>query len=432
MWHRELPAPPTTKRATIMAPSDDRYFPTFSAFLDTVHAARHDEYALKPAARAEKSDQFESMREHILDLYDGVEVQHSFVDVNGQVFDCVPIEAQPSLRGSLEGPASPPGDLPSVSDAGPGSAEQIQPQLSSGRLDKYGHSMSCPPGTIAVRRVTLDELTRNEDLSDFFRKVPVGVGRHPRLSPKPTIAPNVHKWAHARQDVANLGGHSVLNVWDPAVGSQVFSLSQHWYAGGSPVQTAECGWQVYPGKYNTTQPVLFIYWTADGYQSTGNYNLDAPAFVQTNHNWAIGGTLSPSSISGGQQYDIEMSFYLYQGNWWLYLGGGAAANAVGYYPASLYHGGQMASNATSIDYGGEVVDTTAWPPMGSGAFANAGWQRAAYQRDITYFGTGGGGVQASLAASQPSANCFTSEVNHAAAPWNEYVFFGGPGGMGCS
>ena len=88
-----------------MASSDDRYFPSFSAFIDSVHGARHDDYAVKPAARAEKSDAFDAMRAHILDLYEGVDVAHSFVDLNGQVFDCIPIEAQPSLRGSAEGPA---------------------------------------------------------------------------------------------------------------------------------------------------------------------------------------------------------------------------------------------------------------------------------------------------------------------------------------
>jgi hypothetical protein len=232
--------------------------------------------------------------------------------------------------------------------------------------------------------------------------------------------------------VNSLGGHNFLNVWDPGVGSQIFSLSQHWYAGGSPVQTAECGWQVYPGKYGTTQPVLFIYWTADGYQSTGCYNLECGAFVQTNPNWVLGGTLAPVSVFGGAQYELEMTYYLSGGRWWLYLGGTSASNAVGYYPASQYRGGQLASNATDIDYGGEVVDITAWPPMGSGNFANAWWQFAAYQRDIYYFPPAGGAQNASLTGVQTSANCFTIIVGSAAAPWNEYFFFGGPGGTACT
>ncbi|MGO8672818.1 MAG: neprosin family prolyl endopeptidase [Capsulimonadaceae bacterium] len=242
----------------------------------------------------------------------------------------------------------------------------------------------------------------------------------------------MHKYAHAFQTVNNYGGHSFANIWDPAVGSQVFSLSQHWYAGGDPVQTVECGWQVFPQQYGSTLPVLFIYWTADDYQHTGNYNLDKPAFVQTNNAWALGGALNTISITDGQQYELEILWNLQGGNWWLYLQGTTAANAVGYFPTSLFNGGQMATNATEIDYGGEVVDATSWPPMGSGAFANAGPNVAAYHRDIYFFPAGAATAQpANLTPEQPSPSCFTIAVNSGPDPWNEYFYFGGPGGGGC-
>ena len=202
-------------------------------------------------------------------------------------------------------------------------------------------------------------------------------------------------------------------------------------AAGSPVQTVECGWQVYPDKYRSNRPVLFIYWTADGYNTTGNYNLDKSAFVQTNRAWAFGGALSPVSVFGGQQYELEMTFYLFQGNWWLYLKGTTAAHAVGYYPASLFGTGPLARAATTIDYGGETVGSGSWPPMGSGSFASAGWQRAAYQRDVYYFPPTGGALQASLSNAQPSPRCYTVSNLSATAPWNKYFFFGGPGGSRC-
>jgi Neprosin len=213
----------------------------------------------------------------------------------------------------------------------------------------------------------------------------------------------------------------------------VFSLSQHWYTAGSGggLQTAEVGWQVYPQLYGSTQPVLFIYWTADDYQSTGCYNLSCTAFVQTSNTWALGGALAPVSTAGGQQYELQMGYYLFEGNWWLYVNGGAAANAVGYYPTSIYRSGAMAAKAAEIDYGGEVVGTTSWPPMGGGAFANQGWQHAAYQRDIRYFPAAGGNVSATLAAVAASPNCFTAAVSMQAAPWNETLYFGGPGGTNC-
>jgi len=113
------------------------------------------------------------------------------------------------------------------------------------------------------------------------------------------------------------------------------------------------------------------------------------------------------------------------------FGGEAGSNAIGYYPVSVYHGGAMASGAASIDYGGETVGTTSWPPMGSGAFASAGWQQAAYQRDIRYYPPGGGTLNASLTASAASPRCYTCTVTLYAPPWSETIFFGGPGGNSC-
>ena len=284
-----------------------------------------------------------------------------------------------------------------------------------------------------MRRITLEELSRFESLDHFFRKGPAGNGRHPRLSAPQAVAAT-HKYAHAYQVVNNLGGHNFLNVWAPPIAAnQIFSLSQHWYAGGSgaKLQTVEVGWQVYPQKYGNSKPALFIYWTADGYSHTGCYNLDCHAFVQTNPNWTFGGALGPVSSTGGTQYELEVAFYLYKGNWWLYLKGTRASQAVGYYPASIFGGGQLASNALDIDYGGETVGTTSWPPMGSSALASAGWQRAAFQRDIYFYPTGGGAQAAQLTASQPSPKCYTIALFSAAPPWNKYFFFGGPGGTQC-
>lgn len=108
--------------------------------------------------------------------------------------------------------------------------------------------------------------------------------------------------------------------------------------------------------------------------------------------------------------------------------GTSASNTIGYYPGSIYKGGAMASHASEIDYGGEVVGTTSFPWMGSGGFANAGWSRACYQRDILYYPTGGGAANASLTASQGWPACYTCSVQMDAAPWYETIFYGGPGG----
>lgn len=413
----------------------------FTQFVQSLHAARPEHYLSVPHSKLSDQGTFEEIRSHLTKYYDGLNAAHSFIDANGSVFDCIPIEQQYSLRGRDSGNLPAATDLPDAAAraaASPvpkppvGALVQLHPDL----RDPFGNQMHAPDGTIPVRRMTLEELSRFRSLRNYMQKRPGnGGGQRPPGATGIVAAqvPATHRWAHAYQNINNLGGGSFVNVWDPPIGAnQIFSLSQHWYVGGSGagLQTAEVGWQVYPGMYGNTKPCLFIYWTADDYQSTGCYNLTCSAFVQTNKNWALGGALTPWSAAGGTQYELDIAFYLYQGNWWLYLGGEAAANAIGYYPTSIYRNGAMASHASEIDYGGEVVGTTSWPPMGSGAFAVTGWQHAAFQRQVHCFPTTGGRADAALTPSATSS-CFTAQVVKYAAPWNETVWFGGPGGTNC-
>jgi hypothetical protein len=292
--------------------------------------------------------------------------------------------------------------------------------------------MNCPEGTVPVRRVTLEDLTRFDTLQDFFSKGPQGAGRRPPRTSEPRTVAVTHRWAHAYQNVTNGGGHSFLNIWRPAIGAnQVFSLSQHWYVGGSGanLQTLECGWQVYPKLYNDSQPHLFTYWTADNYKNTGCYNLSCGAFVQTSSSFAPGMVVGPISVTNGPQYVMELAYWHTGGRWWLYYNGTQGTNAIGYYPDSLYGGGALATQAAEIDFGGETTGTTSFPPMGSGAFANQGWQKAAYQRTIGYWPPAGGAmVNANLTASAGWPNCYTADVVFYGAPWLESLWYGGPGG----
>jgi hypothetical protein len=418
---------------------DPKGITSFKQFLDTVNASKHADFLGKATSKVAREDAFAEMRAHILKLYEKTGVPHSFVDENDSIFDCIPIEQQPSLKGANTPiPKAP--DLPRIEPPAGAAAYDdkkdlpVPEQLGPDKKDKYGNVMQCPSGTIPVRRVTLEDMSRFENLRGFLRKTPTG-GAEPPRSDTPGSARQAaatHRWAHAFQNVSNVGGHSFLNLWQPAIGAnQIFSLSQHWYTGGSGngLQTAEVGWQVYPQFYGNNRPVFFIYYTADNYNNTGCYNLTCSAFVQTNNSWAIGGAIpQPYSTTNGPQYSLEVAFYLSGGRWWLYVRGTQSANAIGYYPVSIYNNGALAGHASGIDYGGETVGTTSFPPMGSGAFANQGWQKAAYQRQIYYYPTAGGSAWASLTASQSWPNCYTAQLNTYGSPWNTSLWFGGPGG----
>jgi len=180
-----------------------------------------------------------------------------------------------------------------------------------------------------------------------------------------------------------------------------------------------------------TQPHLFVYYTADGYNKTGCYNHDCTAFVQYSTTVTPGNNLAPVSHTSSAQYEIQLQAKLTGGNWWIFYAG----KPMGYYPTSLYHGGQLTKHATLVDYGTETTGTTFWPPAGGGAWSSAGWEKAAYVRELYYISssTATSGTWETLTRQQPNPNCYsvTGPYYSSTAGWGVYFYDGGPGGGNC-
>jgi len=415
---------------------------SFSEFMNSLQSAKHEHFMARKGVGVSDETEFTRMKSYLVEHYEGVEALHSFVDENGSIFDCMPIEKQPSVRRIGQSVAKPP-DFPvkerkNVSDEHRNSTS-VSLRLDANLKDRFGNALNCPPNTVPIRRITLDEITRFGSLENFFQKGHVRYGRTPNSmrSVMTEVSPvYFHHHAIAEQQVDNLGGHSHLNVWTPPIDEQlgqVFSLSQQWYVGGlgPSLQTLEVGWQVYPNLYNGLNPAFFLGYTVDGYRNFC-YNGDCTSFVVTGNKSLLGGAIAPpSSIPGGTQITLEVSVLLHQGSWWVYVGGNEVSNILGYLPTSAYNGGQMASFANKIQYGGETCvanNDTNYPPMGSGLFANAGWQNAAYQKDIYYISLNGQPTDPSMTP-LVNSQCYTSIAARGDDPkWAGTVWFGGPGG----
>lgn len=398
-----------------------REFVPFEKFMSDASAASAH-VVREQSAKVKNAEAFEEMRGHLMKLYSGVHVTHSFVE-NANHFDCLPVNEQPSVRAMAAGKK--------VASAPPAAMLQQQTTgaqtVTDGAADEFGNAMTCEAGTVPMRRVTLEEMTQFSSVKDFLSKRPE------EAAPATTASP-AHKYSHAAQTVDNIGGNSSLNLWRPYVDTtrgEVFSLMQQWWVGGSGsgLQTAEVGWQNYPKKYGTQNSVLFLYWTADGYSKTGCYNLDCPGFVQVDNSIRIGGSFTNYSTTGGTQHEFSAMFYLYEGNWWLAIEG----IWVGYIDGSVYGNGQMSQNAQVIDFGTESVGTTVWPGEGSGAWSTSGWSNAAYQRNVYYFDVNGDAYWSTLRPITPSPHCYSvnGPLHSTSSGWELYLFFGGPGGTGC-
>ncbi len=388
-------------------------FVSFSAFLSGMSAARYASVAAQNAIGAVRSQAaFDEMRSYVLKLYQGVDVQHSYVD-NGSYFDCVAGTTQPSARAlGITTLATAPKASGTVA-----AGKAASSRLTLGHKDAYGNAISCPSGTVPMQRLSLDRLTRFATLKAFLAKQPTG---------NPDITPGgPHRYAVGYQYVNNYGGNSWLNLWNP---SGDFSLSQQWYVAGSGsgTQTVEGGWVHYPAKFGSNA-VLFIFFTPNNYTS-GCYDLDCTGFVQTSNAFALGGAWSNYSTPGGTQWGFSEQWKYYQGNWWLFIQG----TAIGYYPGSIYGSGPLATGKSNLtEYGGETYTAGSnWPQMGSGRFANAGFGYAAYQNTIFYITQSYGSVWSSLSQIVTNPACYTFQYHDSSegSSWGTYFYFGGPGG----
>lgn len=413
---------------TAIADPGDNSFTSFEEFLADVSATDYGDLSAQGLdGEIAGKAAFKEMRGHILNLYDGVKVRHSFV-YEKSYYDCVVTGTQPTLNKLGESkPAAP----PAPETKGESAPEQGEPASSMtmlGKTDKYGNDVSCAKGTIPMRRVTLDQMSHFATLSEFLAKRPDVNSDAQADSEQPSVQAGAKHYAFGDQPVNNRGGNSVINVWNP---NADFSLSQQWFStgSGSTTQTVEGGWVKYPAKFGASS-ALFIYYTPDGY-STGCYNLECGAFVQISSNWSLGGPFDYYSTLGGEQRAFYQQWKLYNGNWWFYLRGpGNVMEPVGYYPTSVFRGGQMATTATSATFGGEVELTgTGWPPMGSGQHASAGFTLAAYQNTIFYIGTDDVSYWSSLNTYRTSS-CYSIAYTPASSggSWGTYLYFGGPSG----
>jgi Neprosin len=398
---------------------------------------------------------FGEMRQHILKMYEGVQVTHSFV-VGSQTYDCIPIEQQPAMRlnGLKDIATAPPASAaPGSNSAGVTGRGQQAGQTAAASIfptgvDSFGNTIGCEDKTVPIGRTTLEQMSQFQTLQAFLRKSPDGKGKPPvPLAPTPAPAsansidayippsPVQHLHDYTYQWIYNLGGNSTLSIHNPYVYTpwgEVFSLSQVWYIGfnNGLTQTVEAGWQVYPDRLGDESPHLFAYYTADNYNKTGCYDYTCGAFVQYSGSLFLGAAFSPVSVPGGAQYEVPIKWEWWYGNWWLAVNG----TWVGYYPGWLFGAGDMATHSSLIEFGGEIVGGNGtsynyYPPMGSGYFGTSGWPWAAYQRQIWYFDAAYGGQWASLGSGNecPARTSLLGPYWGGSA-WAIYFFFGGPGG----
>ncbi|XP_050908756.1 uncharacterized protein LOC127122461 [Lathyrus oleraceus] len=273
--------------------------------------------------------------------------------LKGDIVDCVLTHKQPAFDHPL---------LKGHKLWSPPKESKEHKQINSLRESIQSWSLSgefCPEGTIPIRR------TKKEEIKSWRTDI---------------IQRRYHATAIVEGD-GYTGAKANLNMWDPQVEKKdEFSAAKIWVISQSFAENIEAGWQVFPGKYGDNKARLFVYWTVDGYNQTGCYNLECPGFIQTNREIYLESAIDQTSVYDNDQCGLNLKIEqdTDSGNWWLGYGDG---HILGYWPNNLFT--ELKGEAHLVQFGGEVLDINpsgyhTATSMGSGHFAEEGFGKAAF------------------------------------------------------
>ncbi|KAM0838989.1 hypothetical protein ACQ4PT_060594 [Festuca glaucescens] len=192
------------------------------------------------------------------------------------------------------------------------------------------------------------------------------------------------------------------------------------------------GWEINPDIYGDSKTHFFVFWTVDGEDETGCYNLNCVGFVPVN-----GAPITPGDtpelphgqtriyIRNGRLIMHRMYVSRDDGDWWLYYGNdNLGFTRVGYWPKNLFN--TLSDNATLIGWGGMTTSYEGHPspPMGNGNFAS---KRSAMVQNVQYVDTSGRGYDPPTWPAPlhivVSDNCYSASL------FVDGTFhYGGPGG----
>jgi hypothetical protein len=401
---------------------------------DQVRPERDPRISEKLAAR-----RLEQIHQYLSDRMARREVVARTRTRSGQELDWVPIESQ-TPDGRVAAPPSEDG-LDLGEPKRPAEGDELRPhELVQFELRRKDAEIG-PKGTVPLVRRDPSLIRPVGTLADFLSKHGRALRILPDDDPREVAYPEdgtVHKYAYSAQYVTCYGGEGSINVWDPYLEwSNEFSLGQVALArgSGSGKQTIEAGHQEYRDLYGDWVPHLFIFYTTNGYTSSGDnkggYNRDVDGWVQYSNSIYPEAKSSPLSTFGGTQYIMPLKWQLWQGNWWLRVNG----VWIGYYPASLFNSSGLRDQAGKIAWYGEVVDSgnhagTTATDMGNGHWPYEGWQRCGYMSHLYYQSSTGG----ALSRYNPSSVYATDELCYDieghfdnTGSWGPYFWWGGSG-----
>ncbi|KAL6846052.1 hypothetical protein ACP4OV_023500 [Aristida adscensionis] len=187
------------------------------------------------------------------------------------------------------------------------------------------------------------------------------------------------------------GTRAKISVWGSSPENSQESGAGITISTGSYKESFNCieaGFEVFPDLYNDSDVHFFTYWTRDGFESTGCYNLRCPGFVPASGAALVPGqAVTPASTYGGEDRFITINLHMdpNTGDWVLYRDELNTPSLLGHFPKELFS--KLNGGGGDVGWFGFVHyrKTESSPPMGSGHFPAEGARKAAYFKNIQLF-----------------------------------------------
>jgi hypothetical protein len=334
-------------------------------------------------------------------------------------------------------------DLPKALQERSRRDESAQTEL---QLDR---SAMGPKGTVPVVRF---------DVESYLKEHPTYLPKDPieilTKVPPPAPASNDRYYAVWQRFGDVFGSIGRINIWNTTgpVGGET-SIAQVAVIRGRPMQAIEAGKIEHSAFAPSKRPVFFTYFRTNGSASgdwIAGYNALVDGWIQVSSSVAPGMSLVPwESRTDGSQFSLDVEVRLWEGNWWVK----AAGEWAGYYPyckgggarpcaqGTLFSTAGIRDMANRLDWYGEIFDESApastSTDMGSGAFANQRWRKAAYFRNLLFtwaptkvwwWNAG------SISTTDPA--CYSADGPYYSSDpnWRNWFYYGGPGkeAAGCN
>ncbi|MEY4580875.1 MAG: hypothetical protein RL701_5578 [Pseudomonadota bacterium] len=355
------------------------------------------------------------------------------IQTSDAMVDCVDALEQPALRHLREKTGlafdhlQPPPDLSELTNepVDPGT-EQTAAATWQPKLGKLRDVPRCPDGTVAIRRLTRQEIAEYGSLDAYLHRAPPST--------------NSYEYARRGYNAYSRGIDANISLYNPTIGTGVtHSIAQVWLAGGTGanLETVEAG---IIRRSNSKNAEIFIFATNDNYGggtcSTSTsccWNADCGFVIYPGTPWVLGNTFSAYATPGAAtQFQARFNVYKNSdtGEWIFAFNG----TAIGYWDPNYFSADNSGIRRRSDqEHVGGEVNAVNTPPhsatdMGSGAFASSSYPNVAFANQIKYRSISNSWYRMpDNVGFATDSGCYSRATADNDASWGNYLFFGGPG-----